>query len=83
MADQEIGMDPRKSTIRSLLGQRDRFPSEAQGGSPVLLVPSSLVPFEARGDVVPPASPVPLVPGKATDTGPPIHIVPPPEISRE
>ncbi|XP_049399822.1 uncharacterized protein LOC125863894 [Solanum stenotomum] len=29
------------------------------------------------------ASPVPLVPEKATDTGPPVPIVPPPEISRE
>ncbi|WMV55109.1 hypothetical protein MTR67_048494, partial [Solanum verrucosum] len=45
-------MDPREGTRRSLLGQRDRFPSEAHGGSPVPLVPASLVPVEARGDAV-------------------------------
>ncbi|KAH0673826.1 hypothetical protein KY284_024913 [Solanum tuberosum] len=83
MEDREIGMDPRESTNRSPSGQRDRFPSEAQGGSPVLLVPASPVPVEARGDAVPLASPVPLVPEEATDTGPPVPIVPPPEISGE
>ncbi|KAH0716630.1 hypothetical protein KY285_012661 [Solanum tuberosum] len=53
-------MDPREGTSRSPPGQRDRFPSEGQGGSPGPLVPASPAPIEARGDVVPPASPVPL-----------------------
>jgi len=83
MADREIGMDPREGTSRSPLGQRDRFPSEGQGGSPVPLVPASPAPIEARGDAVPPASPVPLVPEEATDTGPPVPIVSPAEISGE
>ncbi|KAH0633816.1 hypothetical protein KY284_036602 [Solanum tuberosum] len=68
---------------RSLPGERDRLPSEAQGGSPVPLVPASPAPIEARGDAVPPASPVPLVLEEATDTGPPVPIVSPPEISGE
>ncbi|WMV18754.1 hypothetical protein MTR67_012139 [Solanum verrucosum] len=76
-------MDPREGTSHSPSVQRDRFPSEAQGGSPVLLVPASPAPLEARGNAVPPASPVPLVPKKATDTGPLVPIVPPLEISRE
>ncbi|WMV18380.1 hypothetical protein MTR67_011765, partial [Solanum verrucosum] len=81
MAAREIGMDPRKGTSRSPPGQSDRFPSEAQGGSPVPLVPASWVPTEARGDKVPPASPGPLVLEEATDTGPPVPIVSPQEIS--
>jgi len=83
IADREIGMDPREGPSRSPPGQRDRFPSEAQGGSPVPLVPASPAPIEARGDAVPPVSPVPLVPEEATDTGPPVPIVSPPEISGE
>ncbi|KAH0693129.1 hypothetical protein KY285_020226 [Solanum tuberosum] len=68
MADREIGMDPREGTSRSPPGQRDRFPSEAQGGSPIPLVPVSPAPIEAQGDAVLLALPVPLVPEKATDT---------------
>ncbi|WMV32717.1 hypothetical protein MTR67_026102 [Solanum verrucosum] len=83
MADREICMDLREGTSRSLPGQRNRFLSEAQGGSPVPIVPASPVPIEARGDAVLPASPVPLVPEEATDTGPPVPIVSPPEISGE
>ncbi|KAH0676186.1 hypothetical protein KY285_023987 [Solanum tuberosum] len=67
MADREIGMDPREGTRRSPPGQRDRFPSEAQGVSPVPLVTASLTPIEARGDAVSLSSPVPLVPEKATE----------------
>ena len=81
MADREIGMDPREGTCRSPPGQRDRFPSEAYGGSPVPLEPASSEPTEARGDAVPPTSPVPLVPEEATDTGPPVPIVSPAAIS--
>ncbi|KAG5582675.1 hypothetical protein H5410_053302 [Solanum commersonii] len=80
MADRELGMDPREGTSRSSPGQRDRFPSKAQGGSPVPLVPTSPVPVKARGEAVPPVSPVPLVPKEAIDTGPLVPIVPPPEI---
>ncbi|KAH0742010.1 hypothetical protein KY290_035053 [Solanum tuberosum] len=83
MAHREIGMDLRESTSHSPPGPRDRFPSEAQGGSPVPLVPGSPTPIEAQGDVVPPALPVPLVPEKATDIGPPVPIISPPEISGE
>ncbi|KAH0679692.1 hypothetical protein KY284_020777 [Solanum tuberosum] len=68
MADREIGMDPREGTSCSPPGQRDRFPSEAHGGSPVPLVTASSAPTEDRGDAVPPTSPVPLVPEEATDT---------------
>ncbi|KAH0706240.1 hypothetical protein KY285_010744 [Solanum tuberosum] len=82
MADREIGMDPREVTSRSPPGQRDRFPSEAHGGSPVPLVHASSAPT-AQGDAVPPTSPVPLVPEEATDTGPPVPIVSPAEISGE
>ncbi|KAG5606407.1 hypothetical protein H5410_027899 [Solanum commersonii] len=71
MADREIGMDPREVTSLSPSGQRDRFPSEAQGGSPVPLVPTSSALIEARGDAVPSALPVPLVPKESTDIGPP------------
>ncbi|WMV50731.1 hypothetical protein MTR67_044121, partial [Solanum verrucosum] len=73
-------MDPREGTSHSPPGQRDRFPSEAQGGSPVPLVPASLAPIAARDDAVPPASQVTLVPEEATDTRPPVPIVSPPEI---
>ncbi|KAH0673684.1 hypothetical protein KY284_024771 [Solanum tuberosum] len=83
MADREIGLDPREGTSRSPLGQRDRFPLEAQGGSPVPLVPASSTSIESRGDAVAPALPVPLVPEEAMDTGPPVPIVSPPEISGE
>ncbi|WMV09143.1 hypothetical protein MTR67_002528 [Solanum verrucosum] len=83
MADREIGMDSRDGTNRSPPGQIDRFPSKAHGGSPVPLVPASPTPIEARVDAVPPASRVPLVPEKATDTGPSIPIVSPAEISGE
>ncbi|KAH0672686.1 hypothetical protein KY290_024916 [Solanum tuberosum] len=83
MVDREIGMDPREGTSRSPLGQRDIFPLEAQGGSPVHLVPASPTPIEVRGDAVPPASPVPLVLEEATNTGPPVPIVSLPEISGE
>ncbi|WMV46435.1 hypothetical protein MTR67_039820 [Solanum verrucosum] len=83
MADREIGMYPRVGTSRSPPSHRDRFPSKAHGGSPVPLVPASPTPIEARGDAVPLVSPVPLVPDEATNTGPPIPIVPPPEISGE
>ncbi|KAH0639980.1 hypothetical protein KY285_036566 [Solanum tuberosum] len=83
MEDLEIGMDPREGTSHSPPGQRDRFPSEAQGGSPVPLVPASPAPIEARGDAIPPASPVPLVLEEATDTRPPVPNVSPPEISGE
>ncbi|KAG5572214.1 hypothetical protein H5410_061980 [Solanum commersonii] len=76
-------MDPREGTSRSPLHQRDRFPSKAQGGSPVPLLPASSAPGEAQGDALPPTSPVPLVPEEATDIGPPVPIVPPPEIFRE
>ncbi|KAK4733947.1 hypothetical protein R3W88_008208 [Solanum pinnatisectum] len=76
MVDREIGMDPRKGTSRSPLGQRDRFPSKVQSESPVLASPT---PVEARGDAVPPTSPVQLVPEEATDTGPVVPILPPPE----
>ncbi|KAH0743189.1 hypothetical protein KY290_031182 [Solanum tuberosum] len=47
MADREICMDPREGTSRSPPGQRDRFPSEAHGKSPVALVPASPTPVEA------------------------------------
>ncbi|KAG5586314.1 hypothetical protein H5410_046748 [Solanum commersonii] len=76
-------MDPREGTSCSPPGQRDRFPLEAQGGSPVPLVPASLTPIEARGDAVPPLLLVPLVPDEATDIRPLVPIVPPPEISGE
>ncbi|WMV40908.1 hypothetical protein MTR67_034293, partial [Solanum verrucosum] len=49
---------------------RDRYGSKEASPAPV----------EARRDAVPPASPVPLVPEEARDTGPPVPIVPPPEI---
>ncbi|KAK4737119.1 hypothetical protein R3W88_000816 [Solanum pinnatisectum] len=78
MADQEIGMDPRECTSRSPSGQRDRYPSKAQGESPVPLVPASPTLVEARGDPVSLASPVPLVPEEARDTRPTVPIVPPP-----
>ncbi|WMV50048.1 hypothetical protein MTR67_043433 [Solanum verrucosum] len=68
MADQKIGMDPREGTSRSPLGQRNRFPSEAHGESPVPLVPAFPAPVEAQRDAVPTASPVPLVPEEARDT---------------
>ncbi|KAH0778807.1 hypothetical protein KY290_005234 [Solanum tuberosum] len=68
MEDREIGMYLREGTSRSLPCQRDRFPSEAQGGSPVPIVSASAATIEARGDGVPPASPVPLVPEEAMDT---------------
>ncbi|WMV30561.1 hypothetical protein MTR67_023946, partial [Solanum verrucosum] len=68
------------ATSHSPPGQRDRFPSKAQGGSTVPLVPISPAPIEARGDAVPSASLVPLVPEEATDTGPPVPIVSPLEI---
>ncbi|KAG5599943.1 hypothetical protein H5410_031313 [Solanum commersonii] len=44
MANREIGMDPRESTSRSLVGQRDRFPLETPSESPVPLVPASPTP---------------------------------------
>ncbi|KAG5611570.1 hypothetical protein H5410_022851, partial [Solanum commersonii] len=59
MADREIGMDPREGTSRS--------PS-------VPLVPASPTPIKARGDAVPPASPIPLVPEEATNIRPPVPI---------
>ena len=83
MADREIGMDPREGTSISPPSQRDRFPSEAQGGSPIPLVPVSPAPIDARGNAVLPALPIPLVPEEATDTGPPVPIVSPAEISGE
>ncbi|WMV41427.1 hypothetical protein MTR67_034812 [Solanum verrucosum] len=83
MADGVIGMDPREGMSCSPPGQRGRFPSEAHGGSAVPLIPASSTPIEARGDAVPPPSLVPLVPEEATDTGPPLPIVPPLEISGE
>ncbi|WMV08699.1 hypothetical protein MTR67_002084 [Solanum verrucosum] len=55
MANQEIGMDPREGTSRSPPGQRDRFPSEAHGGSPLPLVPACPTPIEAQGGAVPPS----------------------------
>ncbi|WMV25580.1 hypothetical protein MTR67_018965 [Solanum verrucosum] len=76
-------MDLRDGTSLSPLGQRDRFPLEAQGGSLVPVLPTSPALVEAQGDAVPPSSPVPLVPEEATDTGPPVPIAPPPEISGE
>ncbi|KAH0781174.1 hypothetical protein KY290_000772 [Solanum tuberosum] len=76
MADREICMDPREGTSHSPPGQRDIFASKAHGGSPVPLVPASPAPVEARGDAVPPASSVPLLPEEAMDTGPPVPTIP-------
>ncbi|KAK6803419.1 hypothetical protein RDI58_001203 [Solanum bulbocastanum] len=83
MIDREIGMDSREGTSRSRLGQRDRFPSEAQGESPVPLVPTSPTHVEARGDAILLTSLVLLVPEKARDTEPPVPIVPPPETGEQ
>ncbi|WMV19146.1 hypothetical protein MTR67_012531 [Solanum verrucosum] len=83
MVDREIGMDPREGTSHSPLGQRYRFPLEAQGGSPITLVPASPARIEARRDAVPSTSPVPLVHEEAIDTGPPVPVVSPLEISGE
>ncbi|XP_070049959.1 uncharacterized protein [Nicotiana tomentosiformis] len=69
-------MDPGEGTSRSPPGQRDRFPLEAHSESPVPLVSVSPALVGAQGDAVPPASPVPLVPEAARDTGPPTPIVP-------
>ncbi|WMV08302.1 hypothetical protein MTR67_001687 [Solanum verrucosum] len=83
MADLEIGMDPREGTSHSPPGQRDIFASETHGGSPIALVLTSPTPVEARGYAVPLASAIPLVPEEAMDIGPPVPIVPSPEISGE
>ncbi|WMV08110.1 hypothetical protein MTR67_001495 [Solanum verrucosum] len=72
-------MYPREGTSRSPSGQRDRYPLEAQGESPVPLVPSSPTPVEAREDTIPLGSPIPLVPEEARDTKPPVPIVLPPQ----
>ncbi|WMV49883.1 hypothetical protein MTR67_043268, partial [Solanum verrucosum] len=79
MEDREIGMDPREGTRCSPPSQSDRFPAEAQSESPLPLVLASPPPVKARGDAVPPTSPVPLVPKETWYTGPPVPIVPPPE----
>ncbi|XP_070036414.1 uncharacterized protein [Nicotiana tomentosiformis] len=83
MAQREIGMDSGEGTSRSPPGQRDRFPLEAHSESLIPLVSASPALVGAQGDAVPPASPVPLVPEAARDTGPPAPIVPPSETGEQ
>ncbi|KAH0740640.1 hypothetical protein KY290_033683 [Solanum tuberosum] len=72
-------MDSREVTSRFPPGQRDRFPSKAQGESQVPLVPAFPTIVEARADAVLPSSLISLVPVEARDIGPLIPIVPPRE----
>ncbi|KAK4718172.1 hypothetical protein R3W88_016510 [Solanum pinnatisectum] len=76
-------MDLREGTSHSPPDQRDRFLSEEHSESLVPLVSASPAPVESRRDVVPLASPVPLVPAEARDTGSSVPIVPPPETGEQ